>query len=132
MVKGIYVLLTMFLLMGCATVMNPYKMDNRMHKIELGMTKQKVISILGKDFESAGARITPDGPIESISYKTVTMTIADYSEGYYILSFKNGILVEWFKEKTPINNNGSPDKPGGLSIQLCKSEKKEFYIRYSS
>ena len=71
MVKGIYVLLTMFLLIGCATVMNPYKMDNRMHKIELGMTKQKVISILGKDFESA----------------------------------KNGILVEWFKEKTPINNN---------------------------
>lgn len=30
MVKGIYVLLTMFLLIGCATVMNPYKMDNRM------------------------------------------------------------------------------------------------------
>lgn len=29
-------------------------------------------------------------------------------------------------------SNGSPDKPGGLSIQLCKSEKKEFYIRYSS
>ena len=29
-------------------------------------------------------------------------------------------------------NGGSPDKPGGLSIQLCKSEKKEFYIRYSS
>ena len=27
---------------------------------------------------------------------------------------------------------GSPDKPEGLSIQLCKSEKKEFYIRYSS
>ena len=31
-----------------------------------------------------------------------------------------------------INIMGSPDKPGGLSIQLCKSEKKEFYIRYSS
>ena len=30
------------------------------------------------------------------------------------------------------HKNGSPDKPGGLSIQLCKSEKKEFYIRYSS
>ena len=30
------------------------------------------------------------------------------------------------------NELGSPDKPGGLSIQLCKSEKKEFYIRYSS
>ena len=32
----------------------------------------------------------------------------------------------------PSDNDGSPDKPGGLSIQLCKSEKKEFYIRYSS
>ena len=30
------------------------------------------------------------------------------------------------------DDDGSPDKPGGLSIQLCKSEKKEFYIRYSS
>ncbi|WP_254203332.1 hypothetical protein [Phocaeicola vulgatus] len=30
------------------------------------------------------------------------------------------------------SGNGSPDKPRGLSIQLCKSEKKEFYIRYSS
>lgn len=30
------------------------------------------------------------------------------------------------------SSHGSPDKPGGLSIQLCKSEKKEFYIRYSS
>ena len=31
-----------------------------------------------------------------------------------------------------LTESGSPDKPGGLSIQLCKSEKKEFYIRYSS
>ena len=31
-----------------------------------------------------------------------------------------------------VSEDGSPDKPGGLSIQLCKSEKKEFYIRYSS
>ncbi len=34
--------------------------------------------------------------------------------------------------KAGSSHNGSPDKPGGLSIQLCKSEKKEFYIRYSS
>ena len=33
---------------------------------------------------------------------------------------------------TNLEHAGSPDKPGGLSIQLCKSEKKEFYIRYSS
>ena len=36
------------------------------------------------------------------------------------------------KRQTSLKIKGSPDKPGGLSIQLCKSEKKEFYIRYSS
>ena len=45
-------------------------------------------------------------------------------------------VVDLSKSETwPTNfrvNYGSPDKPGGLSIQLCKSEKKEFYIRYSS
>ena len=39
------------------------------------------------------------------------------------------VVIDLTKE---VGNLGSPDKPGGLSIQLCKSEKKEFYIRYSS
>lgn len=40
------------------------------------------------------------------------------------------VLLSGIKGRT--SKLGSPDKPGGLSIQLCKSEKKEFYIRYSS
>ena len=40
-------------------------------------------------------------------------------------AFSKKEVQEWL-------DKGSPDKPGGLSIQLCKSEKKEFYIRYSS
>ena len=39
---------------------------------------------------------------------------------------------EKFINPVTLKTDGSPDKPGGLSIQLCKSEKKEFYIRYSS
>lgn len=48
---------------------------------------------------------------------------------------KNGIANQADLDAVKVeqlNNIGSPDKPGGLSIQLCKSEKKEFYIRYSS
>lgn len=41
-------------------------------------------------------------------------------------------LYDYGRKKQATSNHGSPDKPGGLSIQLCKSEKKEFYIRYSS
>lgn len=44
-----------------------------------------------------------------------------YAEDQHMII--NGLMGGYF---------GSPDKPGGLSIQLCKSEKKEFYIRYSS
>lgn len=42
------------------------------------------------------------------------------------------VQVEYLLFETALSHGGSPDKPGGLSIQLCKSEKKEFYIRYSS
>lgn len=97
--KWLYVLLATFLLTSCGTLMQPYQMDSKMKDIELGMTKKKVISILGKDFESAGARMTSEGSIETISYKTASMT--ENTEGYYLLSFKDGKLVEWFKEKYP-------------------------------
>lgn len=58
----------------------------------------------------------------------------------YLYYVESGLLRQfYYKNKRDITehfscegNIGSPDKPGGLSIQLCKSEKKEFYIRYSS
>lgn len=46
-------------------------------------------------------------------------------------SIKEDKQLPEYKHTNP-STLGSPDKPGGLSIQLCKSEKKEFYIRYSS
>ena len=52
---------------------------------------------------SAGARMTSEGSIETISYKTASMT--ENTEGYYLLSFKDGKLVEWFKEKYPVHNH---------------------------
>lgn len=47
------------------------------------------------------------------------------SEAYALFGISKETLYRLIRK-------GSPDKPGGLSIQLCKSEKKEFYIRYSS
>ena len=100
--KWIYALLAILLLTSCGTLMQPYQMDSKMKDIELGMTKKEVISILGKDFESAGARMT-SGSIETISYKTASMS--ENTEGYYLLSFKDGKLIEWFKEKYPAHNH---------------------------
>lgn len=47
--------------------------------------------------------MTSEGSIETISYKTASMT--ENTEGYYLLSFKDGKLVEWFKEKYPVHNH---------------------------
>ena len=65
-----------------------------------------------------------------IEYKQVCTrrSIAPVYEKQYAQSSRTNLwLLLAYKRKF-----GSPDKPGGLSIQLCKSEKKEFYIRYSS
>ena len=48
------------------------------------------------------------------------------------LLFDTGASDLFIRNARLLHIDGSPDKPGGLSIQLCKSEKKEFYIRYSS
>lgn len=101
--KWMYMIPAVFLLASCTTLMQPYYMDSKMKDIELGMSKNKVIAILGKDFESEGARMTADGSIETISYKTASMS--DNTEGYYLLSFKNGKLIEWFKDKHPVHNH---------------------------
>ena len=53
---------------------------------------------------------------------------------YYIAQRKEEFRCQYDHERSweNLQYKGSPDKPRGLSIQLCKSEKKEFYIRYSS
>ena len=57
-------------------------------------------------------------------------TLARTSEKRVLrVAFPQVVGMSWTAED---GSHGSPDKPGGLSIQLCKSEKKEFYIRYSS
>ena len=67
-------------------------------------------------------------------YSYITFTsgaFTDHGVGTEERCYYNDELYRVYKFDWEIQN-GSPDKPGGLSIQLCKSEKKEFYIRYSS
>lgn len=68
----------------------------------------------------------------------VTLPVTSYTIRHSFASFlkEQDVSIEVISEllghKSIKTTQGSPDKPGGLSIQLCKSEKKEFYIRYSS
>lgn len=90
--KWMYMLLTICFLTSCAA----YKTESRMQDIQLGMSKRKVVSILGKNYEPMGARITPDGTIETIRY--FSTSVLNNNEDYYLLNFKDDKLVEWFKD----------------------------------
>ena len=71
-----------------------------------------------------GARSVTYEENNSDKLKLSELPAISLSEADHILSV--------LRKHTDAQEEGSPDKPGGLSIQLCKSEKKEFYIRYSS
>ena len=51
--------------------------------------------------------------------------------GVDVSSVSHGDSIS-FAHHVQLAGNGSPDKPRGLSIQPCKSEKEEPYIRHSS
>ena len=85
--------------------------------------------------DEGGIRATLDFVQNDLYYPTfadkLTYLMYRFCSGHFFNDGNKRIaltLGAYFLHK----NNGSPDKPGGLSIQLCKSEKKEFYIRYSS
>lgn len=68
--------------------------------IELGMSKQQVVSIMGKGYISESSVQHPDGNVEIISY---TSSAYDASSTLittkYILHFLNGKLVEWYRDE---------------------------------
>lgn len=76
---------------SCGTTMN---MGSKLKKIEIGMTKQEVINILGNTYDVVAARDTPDGTLEILRYTGMTI------DGYYpyLVNFLDGKLVEWFME----------------------------------
>ncbi len=93
--------LTGFLLTSCASFQDAMNADQNMKKIAVGMTKERVISIMGKSYEPLGAR----GNETTLGYKT-----ADNST--YILIFADDRLVEWSKELPLSATPAVPVYPG--------------------
>jgi len=62
--------------------------NRNMSKVELGMTKKEVVSIMGKEFKTIGANRVPEGDIEMIGYENAEGEV-------YVLRFLNGNLVNY-------------------------------------
>lgn len=103
MKKTMLTFILVFSLWACGSYVNTFNMNANLKKIELGMTKKEVISIMGNHYSNQGALRTFDGrDLESLRYESVY----DY---YIIFNFENGQLVEWY------DNNNLPSGPSSLS-----------------
>lgn len=82
------------LLTGCVSNHIAWNINTNIKKIALGMSKDQVISILGKDYMIASSSKDAYGkPIEILAYKSDA-----YEE--YKLKFVNAQLMEWNREYT--------------------------------
>ena len=64
-------------------------MEKRSQKLQLGMTKDAAVKLLGSDYSIAAARLEPDGsPVSVLKFK------ADKKQDLY-LYFRNDKLTQW-------------------------------------
>jgi len=70
--------------------------SSKMNQLELGMSKEQVVKILGKSYTVAEKRIEDGNQIEILSYR-------NYLNEYeiYMFLFKNGKLDRWYRELLP-------------------------------
>lgn len=82
-----FILTCVISLSSCGT----WNLSSKMKQLELGMTKQEVIHILGNNYSTIGAIATPDGNLETVFYTGDGVTSGDYTVRYL-----DGKLFEWF------------------------------------
>lgn len=68
-----------------------------MNSIELGMSKDQLIGILGKDFTVSEKRMEEGNLIEVLSYRNYPET-----NEFYLFVFQNNNLDHWYRELVPI------------------------------
>lgn len=101
MIRILFLLSVLALLItSCATMSSMWSADHNMRNVEVNMTKQEVISIMGDKYEVVGGADN----LEVIGYKTA-------DEGIYKLYFEDGILREWNKEWLNYYRSGNCNTP---------------------
>lgn len=89
MKKHLFYFFMMLILSACSSLISSSKMD----KLELGMSKEQVTTILGKRYTIAEKRIENGNQIEILSYR-------DYDE-FYMFLFMNDKLEKWYRKLLP-------------------------------
>lgn len=78
---------------SCASFQVVNMTSSNMNQLELGMSKEEVTQILGRDYTIAEKRLEDNNEIEVLSYKNFYE-----SNEYYLFVFKNHKLEKWYRE----------------------------------
>lgn len=86
-IYGLLLVLSLFFV-ACNTV------DNGIQKVQLGMSRQTVVGVLGSDFKVMSMAQVEEGNLEILRYTTYMVKNGRNVPSYYYLHFLNGKLVE--------------------------------------
>lgn len=91
--KIFYSLLLVLLFTACGTsTLGVKNLDEKVKKLEIGMSKKQTLKILGKDYDLVAVSKTPEGNLETLRFVSVVGTI-------YIVNILDGEFVEFYVEK---------------------------------
>ena len=97
--------LSVYLFTSCgATLSNALAADSNIQKLELGMTKQEIVSIMGDTYKRLEVKQTSEGYRETLGY-------LDFQDGIYRFRLLNNKLQEWdYLQPNKCKDNCSNDK----------------------
>lgn len=96
--RRIYIFLFMALLVSsCSFGIFPGFNNRNMNRLELGMSKEELVSHLGRNFTIAEKRMEGGKLIEVLSYRNYP-----HESELYKFIFINGRLEEWYQELIPV------------------------------
>lgn len=76
---------------ACSSLAN--MTSEKMNKLELGMSKQQVTEILGRNYTIAEKKIENGVQVEILSYRDFYK-----DDEFYMFTFKNNTLEKWHRE----------------------------------
>lgn len=89
---GISILLISSCTPNLYVLMTPEKME----QLELGMTQQEVINILGNKFSISDKHTENNDEYTTLSYREII-----HNDEFYLFEFKNNALIRWTRELLP-------------------------------
>ena len=94
MKKNLLYLFTMLLLSACVSSVR--MTSSKMNQLELGMTKEQVITILGNGYTIAEKRVEAGNQVEVLSYRDFYK-----DDEFYMFLFTNDKLEKWHRDLLP-------------------------------